>query len=267
MGKALVLKGCNFSANKVTTVTLESTKPCTGISLDRATATLNAVGATLTLVATPRPADTTDPIVWTSSDENVVTVNNGIVTEVGVGSATITATCGSYTATCTVTASAIITGVRLYPDAIASGEGTYSGGNGLGYINAYGGDQVMGAYAGSSGSLALYNTYHDATYYPIILPNNTARIRITTTDSTLRASTILLMSSTVSASGHSTVAQLVEKIGWSALNPTNNTVTVSITNHDGYPTIDSVIIGFQKTSPTFLDSDFDKITVEALPAA
>ena len=38
------------------------------------------------------PSDTTDAVVWTSSDENVLTVANGVVTPVAAGTATVTAT-------------------------------------------------------------------------------------------------------------------------------------------------------------------------------
>lgn len=51
------------------------------------------------------PGDTTDArdVIWTSSDESVATVEDGIVTAVGVGTATITATVGEKTAVCEVT--------------------------------------------------------------------------------------------------------------------------------------------------------------------
>ena len=48
------------------------------------------------------PVDTTDSVIWSSSDENVATVNNGVVTIHGIGTATITATCGNQTATATI---------------------------------------------------------------------------------------------------------------------------------------------------------------------
>lgn len=59
-----------------------------------------------TLVATLEPADATTEVVWSSSDEKVATVSNGVVTMVGVGKATITAKAGEgVTATCDVTVS------------------------------------------------------------------------------------------------------------------------------------------------------------------
>lgn len=102
MGKALVLKGVNFSTNKLATVNFSGDIPCTGISLSSDSVSFDAIGGTETLTATPVPANTTDLISWQSSDANVATVANGVVTCTGVGTATITATCGNYSATCSV---------------------------------------------------------------------------------------------------------------------------------------------------------------------
>lgn len=56
-----------------------------------------------TLVATLTPAEATTEVVWSSSNEAVATVTNGVVTMVGVGSATITAQAGEgVKATCAV---------------------------------------------------------------------------------------------------------------------------------------------------------------------
>lgn len=44
-------------------------------------------------------------VTWKSSNSSVASVNNGTVTAVGAGQATITATCGTASATCTVTVS------------------------------------------------------------------------------------------------------------------------------------------------------------------
>lgn len=63
------------------------------------------VGQTGTLTATVKPDNATNKTVtWTTSNDKVATVdNNGVVTAVGKGTATITAAAGGKTATCTVT--------------------------------------------------------------------------------------------------------------------------------------------------------------------
>ena len=69
------------------------------------------------LTATIAPANATFPQVnWSSSNSNIATVENGVVTGVAVGTATITATTvnGNFTATCEVTVENIaVTGISL----------------------------------------------------------------------------------------------------------------------------------------------------------
>ena len=76
-----------------------------GITLDRSEVTL-FVGDTMGLAATVDGADDEDKTVnWSSSDEKIAIVKNGIVKGVAVGEATITATTsdGKKSATCKVT--------------------------------------------------------------------------------------------------------------------------------------------------------------------
>src|SRR5690606_27966622 len=64
----------------------------TGITLSSATLQLN-VGQSSTLTAIIAPANATNQnVTWTSDHPGAATVNNGVVTAVGKGSATITAT-------------------------------------------------------------------------------------------------------------------------------------------------------------------------------
>ena len=64
---------------------------CTSIELIKPTAELK-IGETLTLTATVLPETATDnTVTWTSSNESVATVANGLVTAVAAGKATITA--------------------------------------------------------------------------------------------------------------------------------------------------------------------------------
>ena len=78
------------------------------IALNENTLTLytNRDPKTATLTATVSPDNATDKTVtWTSADEKVATVENGVVTAVGNGTTTITAQAGDKTAVCTVTVS------------------------------------------------------------------------------------------------------------------------------------------------------------------
>ena len=76
----------------------------TGVSLTPTTLTLPANGATATLTATVEPTNATDAnVTWSSSDDTIATVNNGEVTALKAGTATITASAGGQSATCTVT--------------------------------------------------------------------------------------------------------------------------------------------------------------------
>ena len=76
--------------------------PATGVTLDQTELTLTA-GKTASLKATVQPENTTDTIVWSSSKEEVATVENGIVTAKAAGETVITATCGTVKAECAVT--------------------------------------------------------------------------------------------------------------------------------------------------------------------
>ena len=76
----------------------------TAIALDKTTLALEQYREDK-LVATLTPAEANTQIVWTSSNAEVATVENGLVKAVGVGEATITATAGELKATCVVTVS------------------------------------------------------------------------------------------------------------------------------------------------------------------
>lgn len=82
--------------------------PATSVTLSASELTFDTMEAQ-TLTATVEPSDTTDELVWTSSATNVATVVGGVVTPLSVGSATITATAGSVSATCSVTVNSSVT--------------------------------------------------------------------------------------------------------------------------------------------------------------
>lgn len=75
----------------------------TGITFTQASISITDV-ETVTASYIITPADGTDPILWESSNQNIVTVSNGVITPVGNGSATITAyTSRGISATLSVT--------------------------------------------------------------------------------------------------------------------------------------------------------------------
>ena len=111
-------------AKKSLTVSIPAaTVAVTSVTLDVTELALE-VPATATLTATVAPEEATDKtVVWTSDNEAVATVADGVVTAVAEGTATITVTTvdGGFTATCIVTVTEVGSGVMdiqvLNPDA------------------------------------------------------------------------------------------------------------------------------------------------------
>lgn len=119
--------------------------PATGITLDKITLSFTD-STSQNLVATVEPSDTTDKVVWTSDAESVATVTNGVVKPLSNGSATITATCGSVSATCSVTVD--IAGEEQVT--LISISATYTGG-----------DVAVGTSLGSLTGITVTGTYSD----------------------------------------------------------------------------------------------------------
>ena len=88
---------------------------CADISLSDSNVEITEEGHTLTAVLVP--SATTQEVTWASDDESVITVSNGIITPIAIGSANVTATCGQYSATCAVAVTSIAevscTGISL----------------------------------------------------------------------------------------------------------------------------------------------------------
>ena len=90
---------CAVTVNEATPTPV----PVASIELNKTALTLE-VGKNETLTATVKPDNAEDKTVtWTSSDETVATVENGKVTAVKAGTATITAKAGEQSASCAVT--------------------------------------------------------------------------------------------------------------------------------------------------------------------
>lgn len=132
----------------------------TGVTLSQTSAAL-AVGETLTLTATVIPDYAADKVTWSSSDEAVATVMDGVVTAKGLGTATITATTavGAKTATCKVT----VKDIEMLAGATTEDVGKIAGADGKIYATkaaaeAYGTTAVaVIAYVGTSTGDAGHN--------------------------------------------------------------------------------------------------------------
>jgi hypothetical protein len=79
----------------------------TSVTLNQSTLTFSDE-TPVTLVATVEPSDTTDTVAWTSTDETVAIVENGVITPLHDGSCVIRATAGSVSASCAVTVKNIV---------------------------------------------------------------------------------------------------------------------------------------------------------------
>lgn len=86
------------------------------ISLNYTSLTIN-IGSTRQLTATISPSSASgNAITWTSSNELVATVSNGLVYALNIGSTTITAEAGGRTAKCDIVVSSVsVTGISVSP--------------------------------------------------------------------------------------------------------------------------------------------------------
>ena len=88
---------------------ISSTVAVTGIMLDKTTASVQ-VGSTITLTATVKPDNATNKtVLWSSDDETVAKVVDGVVTGISEGTASIGAMTadGGFSAVCNVTVAAV----------------------------------------------------------------------------------------------------------------------------------------------------------------
>ena len=115
LGEATITATSNEN-NKTATCTVKVVKTAEGVELSEQARTI-FVGESFVLSATVLPLEAYYRTVkWSTSDESVATVNeNGVVTAVKSGTATITATTddGSFTADCVVTTLQKATGIEM----------------------------------------------------------------------------------------------------------------------------------------------------------
>ena len=123
-GTANIWATSTDGTNRTGTCTITVSVPATSVSLNQSTATMHP-GNTLTLVATVLPSNATNKTVtWTSNSTNATVNGSGVITAVALGSAVITARCGSLTATCVVSITVAVSSVSVSPTSISLGSGS-----------------------------------------------------------------------------------------------------------------------------------------------
>lgn len=96
--------------------------PATGITLDK-TALELAKGQTAKLTAALTPADASSKITWKSDNDSIAVVSeDGTVTAKAGGKATITATAGAVSASCTVNVGVPMTGISVSDVTVSRGK-------------------------------------------------------------------------------------------------------------------------------------------------
>lgn len=172
MSKALVIKDADFSTNKLAVISYGNV-PCTDVSFSSSTIDVTDMSP-VQLSYTVTPEDTTDTISFSSSDESVATVSNGVLTPVGIGETTITVSCGNCSDTATVTIA--ITATPYYawaaPNA-TDGLGIYSVKTNWYQMTAFGqGDQA------SDFELVPTTSDRIANPYAIKIPQNATKVKV-----------------------------------------------------------------------------------------
>lgn len=132
--KQVSLIRCGAGADRTYSYLYEA-PDVSGVELDQSTASVN-VGSQITLHATVKPDNAGNKsVTWSSSDVDVATVQDGVVTAVYAGTATITVKTvdGGHTAQCVVTVPGTPR-TNLLPTAVDTDGSIYGG---KGYVEGY----------------------------------------------------------------------------------------------------------------------------------
>ena len=102
MKKNLLLKIAAVALVAIAFISCKQEVQPTGVKLNQTSLALET-GATANLIATVEPAGAVGTVTWTSSNDGVASIADGVVTAKSAGSATITAKISTFSATCSVT--------------------------------------------------------------------------------------------------------------------------------------------------------------------
>ena len=264
MGQVLVIKNADFSKNKLAVVSFVTPVHCTGITLNNSTLSMTHLFSTAQLTPTITPTGVTDPIIWSSSNNNVVSVADGIVKQQGVGTAIITARCGNYSAECTVTAVNILQYTIMKTGLMYNSNSTYD----YCWLN-YQGDAYYAAVYSLSPVTKYgcvnddFSSYPHELVYPLLFGKNATTINVTA-PSNVKVTHLQLNSEEMCIRGQTypdynkcRYARLISKDAnaySSNIDNGNRTITIS----EG---ADSAVFNFRGQNGSLPDTDLAQITI------
>lgn len=259
MAKTLIIKGANFEANSLDTVQFDAV-PCTELEISEQTAEISNTGTAVTLTATPTPADTTDTLTWESSDPTIVSVANGTLTPLGVGTVTITAKCGEQTATCTVTSRWFMDGADVNKVLAneASGTSAVDGGNGRPYLNSSNWYSVFCALTGQ------YSYWNENDKYPYPIPKGATKVKVSTNNSDVLLARGQWFNLATENPDDSGVCYLIGTSQSSAWTQSGTDYTINIPQYQDYPTIDGFAVSVVGDQNYMDQSRTDAVVIEFL---
>lgn len=123
-GTAKITAASKETPSVKTTCTVNVREYPSSVTLNKSTTTLNSINSYETLTATTKPTTATEKtLTWTSSNENIVTVNqSGRIIAIGYGEATITvSTVNGKSATCLVKVGLPVKSVSLDTNSLQMG--------------------------------------------------------------------------------------------------------------------------------------------------
>jgi hypothetical protein len=199
--------------------------PATGLSLSQTEAGL-CPGESLTLTATVQPADAVDKTVtWASGDTGVLTVADGVVSAVGPGTTTVTASIrgGTITAECNV----VVKTTSIVSDIYGLGGGVLSG-----VAKNTSVDELVGNLGNSASDIAVYKKTGEAYAGGAVATGMTVRLTI---GGVLRDTKTIAVSGDVNGDGMITVADYTHvRLHLLEINPlTGASLAAADANNDG----------------------------------
>lgn len=259
MARTLVIRNANYVANMLAKVTFTDVE-CTGITFDEDTVTVNKM-ENKTINYTLEPAGASGTVTWESSNTDVVTVSDGVMTIVGIGEATVTATCNGHSATCTVTVD-----IYLSSDCIWTFGGMVVNGSDAGNFLTPQADTTGRAVksfiaSDSSDAIKIRNDPNTGIFMaPYKIPKNAKRFKLSSTDTTVGyCATFFDSTQTSTTYGTSYVKYINIKVNYVSADEL-------ICDFSDITTADSIIISVVKNSGNAAQGDEEGITIEFLPA-